>query len=47
VLNVTRRHCQPEVFAAFNAAYHIALDRIAVLATPSLPDIATELKLQS
>jgi hypothetical protein len=46
VINVTRRQCAPEVFAAFNATYHSAIGQIAVLALPSLAEIATEFGLQ-
>jgi hypothetical protein len=46
VVNVTRRHCAPEVFAAFNATYHSTIGQIAVLALPSLAEIADEFRLQ-
>jgi len=46
VINVTRRHCTPDVFAAFNAIYHGAIGQIAVLALPSLAEIAAEFRLQ-
>jgi hypothetical protein len=45
VISVTRRHCAPEVFAAFNATYHSAIGQITVLALPSLAEIAAELRL--
>jgi hypothetical protein len=47
VVNVIRRHCAPEVFAAFNATYHIAIGQIAPLSAPSLANIAAELRLQA
>jgi hypothetical protein len=45
VVNVTRRHCTPEVFAAFYRDYHIAVGHVATLAVSNLDEIAVELKL--
>ena len=45
VVNVTRRHCAPEVFAAFYVDYHVAVGHVAVLAVPNLDELAVELKL--
>ena len=47
VINVTRRHCTPEVFHAFNADYHIAVGHVAKLAVVNLDEIATELRLKA
>jgi len=45
VVNVTRRHCAPETFAAFYEDYHIAFGHVAALAVPNLDEIAVELRL--
>jgi hypothetical protein len=45
VVNVTRRQCTPEVFAAFYADYHRAVGHVAALAVPNLDEIAVELRL--
>lgn len=45
VVNVTRRHCAPEVFNAFYADYHTAVGNVAVLSVPNLDEIAAELRL--
>ena len=47
VVNVTRRHCTPEVFQAFYADYHIAAGHVAKLAVPNLDEIAAELRLKA
>ena len=47
VVNVTRRHCAPEVFAAFYGVYHVAVGHVAALAVPNLEAVAAELKLTS
>lgn len=47
VVNVTQRHCAPEVFQVFDADYHRAVGNIASLNVPNLEEIAVELKLQS
>ncbi len=46
VVNVTRRHCTPEVFNTFYADYHIAGGQIAVLAMPNLDEVVAELRLK-
>ncbi len=46
VINVTRRHCLPEAFEAFNKDYHIAVGHTATLAVPNLDEIAGELRLR-
>jgi hypothetical protein len=45
VVNITRRHCAPEIFAAFYVDYHIAVGQVAALAVPNLDEIAVELRL--
>jgi len=45
VVNITRRHCAPEMFAAFYADYHLAVGHVAALAVPNLDEIAVELRL--
>ncbi len=47
VLNVTRRHCGPEVFETFCANYSTAVGHVATLAAPNLDEIAAELKLRA
>ena len=47
VINVTRRHCTPEVFQTFYAEYHIAVGHIATLTVPNLDEVAAELKLKA
>jgi hypothetical protein len=47
VVNVTRRHCAPDVFAAFYADYHLAVGHVATLAVPNLDEVAVELKLKA
>jgi len=47
VVNVTRRHCMPEVFQAFYADYHRSVGDVATLAVPNLDEIATELSLKA
>jgi hypothetical protein len=47
VINVTRRHCTPEVFQAFYAAYHTAGAHVATLAVTSQDEIAAELRLET
>ncbi len=46
VVNIVRRHTTPDVFQAFYADYHIALEHVASLAAPNLDVIAAELKLK-
>jgi hypothetical protein len=46
VVNVTRRHCAPEVFQAFYSDYHV-VGHVASLAVPNLDEIASELKLKA
>ena len=47
VVNVTRRHCTPEVFAAFYGDYHLAVGHVAALAVPNLDEVAVELRLKA
>jgi hypothetical protein len=47
VLNVTRRHCLPDVFEKFYADYRTAVDQITALTVPNLEAIATELRLKA
>jgi len=47
VVNITRRHCAPEVFTAFYKDYHLAVGHVAALAVPNLDDVAAELKLKA
>jgi hypothetical protein len=47
VVNVTRRHCKPEVFPVFYSDYHVAVGHVATLAVPNLDEIATELSLKA
>jgi hypothetical protein len=47
VVNVTRRHCTPEVFQVFYSDYHAALGHVATLAVPNLDEIAAELRLKA
>jgi hypothetical protein len=47
VVNVVRRTTSEDVFKAFYAEYHIALEHIASLDVPNLDAIATELKLRA
>jgi hypothetical protein len=47
VVNVTRRLCTPEVFQAFYAEYHKAIDRVADLKVPNVEEIAAELRLKT
>jgi hypothetical protein len=47
VVNVTRRLCAPEVFQAFYADYHKALDRVVTLDVPNVEEIAAELMLNA
>jgi hypothetical protein len=47
VFNVTRRHCAPEVFAAFYEDYHLAVDHVAELTIANLDEVAVELKLKA
>jgi hypothetical protein len=47
VVNVTCRHCTPEVFQAFYVDYHIAVGHVARLAAPNLDEIAAELRLKA
>ena len=46
VVNVVRRHTAEDVFKAFYAEYHIALEHVASLDVPNLDAIAAELKLK-
>ncbi len=46
VLNVTRRHCAPEVFKAFYAGYSTAIGHVAALAGTNVHEIADELRLK-
>jgi hypothetical protein len=45
VVNVTRRHCSPEVFQAFYAEYHKTIGRVAALAVSNVNEIAAELNI--
>jgi hypothetical protein len=47
VLNVTRRHCAPEVFDAFYASNRTVVGEVATLVAPNLDEIATELNLRA
>jgi hypothetical protein len=47
VVNVTRRHCAPEVFQAFYVDYHVAVGHVAKLAVPNLDEIAADLRLKA
>lgn len=47
VINVTRRHCPPEVFEAFYKDYHVAVGHDVSLAAANLGEIAEELKLKA
>jgi hypothetical protein len=47
VVNVTRRHCTPEVFQAFYVDYYIAVGHVAKLAVPNLDEIVAELRLKT
>ena len=47
VVNITPRHCMPEVFQAFYADYHRSVGDVATLAVPNLDEIATELSLKA
>lgn len=47
VVNVVRRSTPEDVFKAFYADYHVALEHIASLDVANLDVIATELKLKS
>lgn len=47
VVNVVRRATSEDVFKAFYAEYHIALEHIASLDVPNLDVIAAELKLKA
>jgi hypothetical protein len=46
VLNVTRRHCSPEVLGAFYAEYQSNIGRVAALLVPNLDEVAAELRLK-
>jgi hypothetical protein len=46
VVNVTRRHCAPEVFAAFYSGKYRTVGEVAALTVPNLDGIAAELKLK-
>jgi len=47
VVNVTRRHCPPDVFEKFYAGYRTAVDHITTLTVPNLEEIAAELQLKA
>jgi hypothetical protein len=47
VLNVTRRHCVPEVFEAFRADYSTALGHVAALAGTNVNEVASALRLKA
>jgi hypothetical protein len=47
VLNVTRRHCAPEVFAASYAEYNTAVGYVVALSIANLNEIAAELNLRA
>jgi hypothetical protein len=47
VVNVARRHCAPDVFAAFYGDYHLAVGNVAALAVPNLDEVAVELRLKA
>ncbi len=47
VLNVTRRHCVPEVFEAFCIEYSAAIGRVATLAGNNVDAVSAELRLKA
>ena len=47
VVNVTRRYCAPEVFAAFYGGNYRTVGEVAALTVPNLDEIAAELKLKA
>ena len=47
VVNVVRRSTSEDVFKAFYAEYHVALEHIATLDVANLDVIAAELKLKA
>jgi hypothetical protein len=47
VVNVVRRATSEDVFKAFYAEYHVALEHISSLDVPNLDLIAAELKLKA
>jgi hypothetical protein len=42
VVNVTRRHCTPDVFTSFYKDYHCEIGQAAMLFVPNLDEIAAE-----
>jgi len=46
VVNVTRRHCAPEIFETFYKNFHVAGGHVVSLVVPNLDEIAVELDLK-